>query len=177
MVTRINDPRLRVRGSHDDHAFIKLLCDIFSYEPVRVDEPVVYFEDCYVNDGHRTNDIELLERVALVVGKQNIVVKRHPAERSIGSRLVGTKLCREPICHGSLFKCAWALPRSCSYRWFPALPSRASIFFDERPRTVLLHRLMQADSVCEASYDPNGYEAYLERISDERSPFLIPSKN
>lgn len=40
--------------------------------------------------------------------------------------------------------------------------------FDERPRTVLLHRLMRADSYVRRLATPNGYEAYLERISDER---------
>lgn len=173
VMTHADDPRLRVRGiKRDDTSFINLLCRIFSYEPIRIDEPIIFFEDCHVNDGHWTNDIELLEHIALIVGKQNIIVKRHP--RGLVDRFTphGFKVMPRSDVPWELIQ----MKMNTSDKLFVSLISGSPIscihLLEEKPRALLLHRLMKADAYVHKYALPPNYENYLELIMDEH--ILVP---
>lgn len=53
------------------------LVEIYGHDDLP-DEPYIFIEDYYFGDRHMTNDLELFLMVADVVGKENIIVKRHP---------------------------------------------------------------------------------------------------
>lgn len=41
-------------------------------------QKVVFFESCFMGDGILSNEMKLFQQIANVVGKENIIVKRHP---------------------------------------------------------------------------------------------------
>lgn len=47
-------------------------------KPDPIQEKVIYFEGTFFGDGYLTNEMDLFLEVAKTVGKENIVVKRHP---------------------------------------------------------------------------------------------------
>ena len=55
----------------------------FQYDsmPDRYDRPVLFFEESYPCDGVEIGDVALMDRVAELVGKENIFVKIHPRNR------------------------------------------------------------------------------------------------
>lgn len=59
---------------------LALLNRIFQYDrgPDRYDRPVVFFEESYPCDGVDIGDLALVNRLAELVGKENIFVKTHP---------------------------------------------------------------------------------------------------
>lgn len=53
---------------------------IFKYDP-SVDsykEPIIFFEESYYADGYNVNDVEIVEKIASIVGKEKLFVKTHP---------------------------------------------------------------------------------------------------
>lgn len=53
---------------------------IFGYDLLKDDysKRVIFFEESYSADGKTVDDVDLLEEIAKVVGKENIIVKIHP---------------------------------------------------------------------------------------------------
>lgn len=53
---------------------------IFSYDELIDDyrKKIIFFEESYAADGKMIDDIELLEHISKIVGKENIIVKIHP---------------------------------------------------------------------------------------------------
>ena len=49
--------------------------------PLICDRPVLFFEESYPCDGVEIGDVALMDRVAELVGKENIFVKIHPRNR------------------------------------------------------------------------------------------------
>lgn len=62
---------------------LQLLNIVFEYDklPDRYDRPLLFFEESYPCDGVDIGDVALLDRVAELVGKENIFVKIHPRNR------------------------------------------------------------------------------------------------
>lgn len=54
-----------------------MLIKIFGYEPLPEDT-YIYFEDYFFPERHISNDMQLFESIAAIVGKENITVKTHP---------------------------------------------------------------------------------------------------
>lgn len=61
----------------NDPAFAAACNAIFTASTIP-QEKFIYFEECYIRNRHSTNDLELLEKVAEIVGKENILVRLHP---------------------------------------------------------------------------------------------------
>lgn len=59
----------------------RVLCDVVG-KVFKVDkipeERVIFFEESYIGDGKLANDFQLFQEVVDIVGKENIIVKRHP---------------------------------------------------------------------------------------------------
>lgn len=63
-----------------DEAFMNMLNILFDYEHCKdkYDRKVIFFEESYYAEGEPVPDIEIVERIAEKVGKENIMVKIHP---------------------------------------------------------------------------------------------------
>ncbi len=57
----------------------EILVDVYGYEDMPSEE-YIYLEDFFFADRFNTNDFELFEQVVELVGKDNIIVKRHPRD-------------------------------------------------------------------------------------------------
>ena len=59
---------------------ILLYNNIFNYDPSidSYDEPIIFFEESYYADGYNINDIQIIESIAKIVGKEKILIKIHP---------------------------------------------------------------------------------------------------
>lgn len=60
-----------------DKSFIRVLETIFVLSPPPRTK-YVFFEECYIRNRHTVNDLEVLESIASIVGKENITVRLHP---------------------------------------------------------------------------------------------------
>ncbi|HAK44251.1 MAG TPA: hypothetical protein DCM59_18120 [Clostridium sp.] len=63
-----------------DEKLIQELNQIFLYTDSRneYNYKYIYFEESYFADGYAVNDIELVNKISQLVGKENIVIKIHP---------------------------------------------------------------------------------------------------
>lgn len=66
--------------SKNENEFINKINIIFNYENMKdkYDKKYIYMEESFFADGYNIEDVQLLEKVATVVGKENIMVKIHP---------------------------------------------------------------------------------------------------
>lgn len=66
--------------SLSDKAFLTQLNQLFGYDKMedRYDTPIIFFEESFRKEGYDIGDIELVEAIADIVGKENIMIKRHP---------------------------------------------------------------------------------------------------
>lgn len=55
----------------------KLLRKVYGNIP-SFDQKVVYFEGTFMGDGILTNEMQIISRIASQVGKENMIIKRHP---------------------------------------------------------------------------------------------------
>ena len=58
----------------------KILLDVYGYERMP-EEPYIYLEDFFFADAYITNDFDLFKQVVDLVGRENIIVKRHPRDK------------------------------------------------------------------------------------------------
>lgn len=63
-----------------DSRTVRYLKQIYDYERSndRYDRPFIFFEESYYADGININDVELVKKIASIVGKDNILIKIHP---------------------------------------------------------------------------------------------------
>ncbi len=64
----------------DDKEYINMLNVIFGYNSMNdiYDKKIVFFEESYYADGNDIGDVEIVNYIASVVGKENIFIKIHP---------------------------------------------------------------------------------------------------
>lgn len=53
------------------------------------DKKVFFFEESYYNDGIKTDDVQLVEDLAAIYGKDNIMIKVHPRNRENRFKMLG----------------------------------------------------------------------------------------
>jgi len=60
--------------------FIDMINIIFDYENIQdlYDRKYIFMEESYYGDGYEIDDVQILEQIAKLVGKNNIIVKNHP---------------------------------------------------------------------------------------------------
>ena len=65
--------------SRDDERLKDILNNVFNYTSKKFcEEKYIIFEETFFADNENINDIELFEKIADVVGKENILIKLHP---------------------------------------------------------------------------------------------------
>lgn len=64
----------------DDLSFKQAINTIFTYENMEdvYDKKYIFMEESFFAEGQETNDVEIVENIAKLVGKDNIMVKIHP---------------------------------------------------------------------------------------------------
>lgn len=68
----------------NDASFVRVCNDVFNCSNLRDDykEPFIFLEESFNTEGDPINDIEILENLSARVGKENIIIKRHPRDTS-----------------------------------------------------------------------------------------------
>lgn len=63
-----------------DAQYKMLINEVFAYEDSidRYESKYIYFEESFYADGYKINDVELIQKLAEQVGKENIMIKIHP---------------------------------------------------------------------------------------------------
>jgi hypothetical protein len=69
-----------------DAVFVQAINDIFDLHHMsdKYDKPVIFFEESHFTDGFEVPDVEIVDQIAQIAGKDNIMIKLHP--RSIVNR-------------------------------------------------------------------------------------------
>ncbi len=150
-----------------DRALVATLNSVFGYQPIAIEEQFIFFEDCYANDGHRINDLELLEEVAHIVGKENISVKLHPRSRKDRFTPLGYKVM-------DVVSAPWEIIHMNQAQNDKVLMSVASgtlistmHLFEQQGTVVLLHHLMDADEYVKKVAINDNFELFLERAQND----------
>jgi hypothetical protein len=75
-------PKMNVK----DPVFVQTINDIFGLYniPDKYDKPVIFFEESHFTDGFEAPDVEIVNQIAQITGKENIMIKLHP--RSVVNR-------------------------------------------------------------------------------------------
>ena len=60
--------------------FQKIIFELFETENCP-QEKYIFFEQCFNDDGGVVNDIEIIDHIAELVGKENIIIRLHPRSR------------------------------------------------------------------------------------------------
>jgi hypothetical protein len=53
----------------------------FDYEYVEIKQKYIFMEECFSEDLGNNNDIQIVEHISNIVGKENIIIKRHPRNK------------------------------------------------------------------------------------------------
>ncbi len=62
--------------------FLKLIKEIFNTERAKDEyqEEYVFFEESFAEDFNKNGDLEIIEKIASIVGKENLLIKLHPRD-------------------------------------------------------------------------------------------------
>lgn len=71
---------LPIHLPEEDNSVKETLLQVFGYEKLP-EEECIYLEDFFFADHYITNDFSLFRQVAEIVGRDNIIVKRHPRDQ------------------------------------------------------------------------------------------------
>lgn len=66
--------------SVENHNIIDKLNKLFGYENMedKYDKPIIFFEESFRKENKNIGDVELVETIGSIVGRDNIMIKRHP---------------------------------------------------------------------------------------------------
>jgi len=64
----------------NDSRFVSTINIIFDIKEIKdkYDKPIIFFEESHFTDGFAVSDIDLVNQIADIVGKENIMIKLHP---------------------------------------------------------------------------------------------------
>lgn len=67
----------------NDLEMIEILNAVFNYEKgeCKIRKKIVYFEEALVFDGSFSNDVDIVDTIVKNVGKENVIIKKHPREQ------------------------------------------------------------------------------------------------
>lgn len=142
-----------------DEKFSALLDSLFVASAIP-SQKFVFFEECYIRNRHTANDLEVLEEIAGLVGKENIVVRLHPKTEVDRFTPFGFTVSPQD---GSLWE-LMCLERDLSEKVFLTVKSSATFtslaFCSRPPKVVVLKDIVEG-------YFPNKNSAdfieYLQR--------------
>ena len=79
--------------AYNDEDVVNQYNQIFGYDDSvdAYDKKVIFFEESYYADGIETNDVEILGKIAEIIGKENIFVKIHPRNPDNRFKVLGYK--------------------------------------------------------------------------------------
>jgi len=68
--------KINANGNH----FVNIINTIFDIKEIKdkYDKPIIFFEESHFTDGFVVPDIEIVNQIADIVGKENIMIKLHP---------------------------------------------------------------------------------------------------
>lgn len=142
-----------------DESFMDLLEELFVASAIPL-QKYVFFEECYIRNKHTVNDLEVLEEIASLVGKENIIVRLHPKTEVDRFTPFGFIVAPQD---GSLWE-LMCLGRDLSKKVFLTVKSSATFtslaFCSQPPKVVVLKDVVEG-------YFPNKSSAefteYLQR--------------
>lgn len=127
------------------------------------EEKYIFFEESYIGDKRLSNDFELFEKIAEKVGRDNIIVKRHPRNTIDRFSDAGYKVMDN-------WKTPWEamlLENSAKGYVFITISSTASLtpmlLFDEEVKSIHLLKLFKGESPLLS--DPGFMECYFKALS------------
>ena len=152
-----NLPKIHSRES----AIAKSILKVFPV-PELPKEKFIFFEESYIGDKRLANDFELFEQIVSVVGRDNIIVKRHPRNKIDRFSMRGYKVMDN-----------WTTPWEASLlnndvkdHIFVTVSSTASLtpmlLFDEDVKSIHLLNIFKGDSPLLA--DPGFKACYLKTL-------------
>ena len=167
-------------------ATLELLNRLFRYDKLgdRYDFPVVFFEESYPCDGVDIGDVALLDRVAKLVGKENVLVKTHPRNQVNRFALAGYRTNQDTsvpwelvaLNHsfaGTVFLTVGSSAATNPY-WVFGKPVRALFLCDlvEHPERLRHKVLVQTRKLCAARPDlfffPQTWEECAAFLAQQR---------
>lgn len=161
-----------------DHVFSSMLFAVFG-QIAMPEEKYLFFSECFAEEGYLTNEIEILDAIANIVGKENIAIKVHPRSEKMEKiyRLHGYRLFSDKGVPWELsalsprFNSKVLMSISSNSSWMPLIIS------DEKCVSISLLNVMKLAKRAHAK--AYAYQSLLRDIQEEMNKnsarFFIPN--
>ena len=132
----------------EDQGLISELNEIFMYDDLKdeYDFKYIFFEESYFADGYKVNDIELVKKIADIVGKNNILVKIHPRNQENRFREQGYRTNRITSIPWEIIALNMHLKNKVLITIASGSVMHPTIIMNEEIRAVMLFKLQELDA-------------------------------
>lgn len=159
--------------SHEDREFIKCINTVFGVNEIEVpDESVIFFEESFLADGLKNNDLELIEFCSDVCSKA-MILKPHP--RNPYNRFENSHI---RIMKSSIPWEVYCLNCDLSGKTLVTINSNAAIsphiIFENAPKSILLFNMLVGESYLRGKPE---YDKYYEKVLSQYSGRMVAPSN
>lgn len=163
--------------SEDDKAFAAILHSIFG-KCTMPKEKYIFFNECFATDMRVSNDIEILNSFAEIVGKENIAVKVHP--RSINAdvfyKLHGYSIFSDTTTPWELFALSGELENRVMITVSSIAPITPFLMLGKGNYSIYLHNVMKLSQRNHAT--TQAYHSLIDKLrnamNSEKKCFFCP---
>jgi len=154
-----------VKADINDVEYKNILNNVFGYENIRdtYDARVIFFEEAFSHENIDIGDIELVETLGEIVGKENIFIKIHPRNPNNRFKKLGYKTNLDTGIPWEII----ALNNDFSDRVFVTISSSAVLtprtIFGQNTKTFFLYKCLEKKS----PYINDSTEQYFKRFSEK----------
>lgn len=149
--------------------FLELIQKIFNTELVQDEyqQDYIFFEECFAEDFNNNGDLEIVEKIASIVGRENLLIKLHPRDTTNRFIRLGYKT-------NKTFSVPWEalaltmkkMPLMCI-----TFSSGAALNYQfltkKKNRTILLYKLMPDDFIHMTAEQLEWFNRYTKKYGKE----------
>lgn len=121
----------------------RLIFEAFGYVSDRelVSEKYLFFEECFSEDADEHQDIKIVEEVANLVGKENVMIKRHPRNKQDRFKQLGYKTMLNQEIPWEVYALDSLQPEHVLISYSSGAVINFRFFSDRDTKTILLYKI------------------------------------
>lgn len=174
---KINDDTIDLSNADEicDESLAKTIKSIFGYssEKFLIPEHYIFLEECFSEDKGRQEDIKIVEQIASLVGRENLIIKRHP--RNIINRFgkLGYKTMKSNGIPWEVYALDTKQPRHILITHSSGAALNFRFFTQNQDYTILLYKYFEDEHFFDMSKDTKRWFSDYEKKFQDR--VLAPS--
>lgn len=156
------------KADKDDTEYKKLLNKAFGYEEIqdKYDKKFIFFEESFYHENIEIGDVELVEKIGQMVGKENIFIKIHPRNPNNRFEKLGYATNKDTGIPWEII----AFNKDFSDSIFVSISSSSvltpRILFGQKTQTYLLHKCLKVESPFATTSAQEYFDKFLEKFGE-----------